>query len=145
MNRDPAAWARLARALREARGHLGLTQAQVAERAGVSLYAVGAAERGDPPEKRMPPTLAKIAKALEWQPGTIENILDGAEPPGGWSEASGQVDADLLDRTMSHAMVTATDNVTAAEIRAAVTIALDELRRHGVVTTPNVVQPKATK
>jgi hypothetical protein len=93
----------------------------------------------------MPPTLAKIARALGWPPDAIEDILGGAEPPGGWSEQPSQIGADILDRVMTHAMVTATDNATASEIRAAVSIALDELRRQGAISETDGLQPNVTK
>ncbi|MDT0306829.1 helix-turn-helix transcriptional regulator [Streptomyces sp. DSM 44917] len=144
MNRDPRAWQRLSRALREARGHKGLTQADLASLAGVSLAAVGAAEKGEPPEKRMPPTLPKIARALGWPAGAIETILEGADPPGGWTEPAARLDAGLVETVMTQAMVTATNQATAAEIRRAVTIAVDELRRHGVLNEPDDVQPNQT-
>lgn len=147
MNRDPQAWARLARAIREARGHHGWTQAELADRAAVSLAAVGAAEKATVPERRMPPTLAKLGRALGWPPGTVEAVLDGGEPPGGWVDASsqGQVDARIFESAMRNAMVTAADGVTASEIRAAVNIAMDELRRHGVIFETDGLQPNATK
>ncbi|MFI9465690.1 helix-turn-helix transcriptional regulator [Streptomyces xiamenensis] len=135
MNRDPQAWLLLARALREARGHQGLTQAQLAEKADVSVAAIRSAETGTVPEKRMPPTLPKIGRALGWPAGTAEAILGGAEPPGGWVEsAPPPLSAGDIEAAMTRAIVTATDHVTAAEIREAVRITLDELRQKGVVS-----------
>ncbi|WP_428836288.1 helix-turn-helix transcriptional regulator [Streptomyces carpaticus] len=134
MTRDAEAWGRLGRALREARERQGLTQKELSDRANVSLAAVGDAEKGKVPKARMPYTLAKVAKALGWPAGSVEAVLEGSDPPGGWSQASVRIDAGLMEGVITRAMVTATDHATAAEIRAAVGIALDELRQHGVIS-----------
>jgi len=143
MNTDPGGWARLARALRESRRDKGLTQAALAERAHVSTFAVVAAERGEPPKKRMPPTLPKIARALGWPPRAIEAILEGGDPPEGWGRPA-VLDAEMLESVMTKAMVTATNHVTAAEMREAIGIAMDELRRLGVFSQTDGVQPNKT-
>jgi hypothetical protein len=115
----------------------------VAEKADVSTKSVQDAEAGKVPKSRMPYTLAPIAMALGWPGGAVDAVLEGAEPPGGWQSVPAQVvDADLVAGVITNAIVRATDHVTAAEIRNATQLALDELRRHGLFTETNGVQPK---
>jgi transcriptional regulator with XRE-family HTH domain len=143
MNRDPKAWARLGHALRQARLTGGLSQAEVAEQAAVSTASVQTAESGVVPKARMPYTLAPIARVLGWPPGAVEAVLNGAEPPGGWQDVpvQQQIDAEHLGSIITNAMVRATEHATAAEIRAATRIALDELRRQGLISKTDDVQP----
>lgn len=133
MNRDPEAWSRLGRALVRARQGQGLTQDELAARAGVSTASVQSAEAGKIPKARMPYTIPAIAKALGWPPSAVEAILGGAEPPGGWKDTQIQslIDAERLETILAGAMVRASDNVTPAEIKRATRIALDEMRRQG--------------
>ena len=142
MNRDPKAWERLGKALRSGRERLGLTQQELASQADVSGRAVQTAELGKVPKARMPFTLAPIARVLGWPPGAIEAVLDGAEPPGGWRDvpAQPQIDAERLGAIITNAMVRATEHATAAEIRAATRIAVEEMRRQGLLSTTDAVQ-----
>lgn len=135
MNRDPEAWARLGRALSQTRQAKGLTQQDLADRAGVSLNSVQNAEAGTVPKARMPYTVPAIAALLGWPDGAIDEVLAGGEIPGGFRDVSvqKQIDAEQLETIISAAMVRATENATAAEIRAATKIALDELRRQGLL------------
>ncbi|NUQ95324.1 MAG: transcriptional regulator [Streptomyces sp.] len=135
MNRDPEAWATLGRALTRARQAQGLTQDELAKHAGVSTASVQSAEAGKVPKARMPYTVPAIATALGWSPGSVEAVLAGAEPPGGWKDVPVQalIDAERLETILAGAMVRATDNVTPAEIKKATKIALDEMRRQGWV------------
>ncbi|MFC5030494.1 helix-turn-helix transcriptional regulator [Streptomyces sp. So13.3] len=80
MNRDPEAWKRLGRLLRDARDRRGLTQAKFAEEAGVSTKAVYSAEAGATPMKQLPRTVVKIAAAHGWTPESIHVVLDGGDP-----------------------------------------------------------------
>lgn len=133
MTRDPDAWARLGRALRAARERQGLSQAELAERAAVSTKSVQDAEAGRVPKRRMPYTLAPIAKALGWPSGAVDAVLAGAEPPGGWQDVRVEVTGDQVEAVISNAMVRAMDNVTSAEIRKATQLAIDDLRRRGLL------------
>jgi transcriptional regulator with XRE-family HTH domain len=136
MNRDPNAWARLGRALRSAREHRGLTQQELGEMAGTSGRSVQDAEAGQVPKSRMPYTLGRIASALGWPEGAVTAVLDGEAPPGeGWRDVPVQpaIDEERLESIITNAMVRATEHATAAEIRAATKIALDELRRQGLL------------
>ncbi|WP_327329882.1 helix-turn-helix domain-containing protein [Streptomyces sp. NBC_01201] len=145
MNRDPEAWARLGRALRSARDHQGLTQQELAEQADVSSRSIQEAEAGKMPAARMPYTLGRIAAALGWPEDAVTAVLDGSAPPGdGWQDApvpQQLIDEEQLAGIMTNAMVRATEHATAAEIRTATKIALDELRRQGVIGETNRVQP----
>ncbi|MEU3459028.1 helix-turn-helix transcriptional regulator [Streptomyces sp. NPDC006733] len=80
MNRDPEAWKRLGRLLRDARDRRGLTQAKLAEEAGVSTKAVYSAEAGATPLKQLPRTVVKIAAAHGWTPESVHLVLDGGDP-----------------------------------------------------------------
>lgn len=80
MNRDPQAWKRLGRLMRDAREQAGLNRKDFADLAGVSEKAVYNAEKGDPPSRQQPPTLVKIAAGHGWKPESIQRILDGGEP-----------------------------------------------------------------
>ena len=136
MNRDPKAWARLGRALRSAREHRGLTQQELGELAGTSGRSVQDAEAGKVPQARMPYTLGKIASALGWPEGAVDAVLEGAAPPGeGWRDVPAPlpIDEERLEGILTNAMVRATEHATAAEIRAATKIALDELRKNGLL------------
>ncbi|MCX4622840.1 multiprotein-bridging factor 1 family protein [Streptomyces albogriseolus] len=145
MTRDPRAWARLGGALRESREREGLTQAELAQRADVSVKSVQDAEAGKVPKSRMPYTLAPIAKALGWSAGSVDSVLAGEEPPAGWRTVRVDVEAEdsQVEAIIANAMVRATDSATGAEIRKAAKIALDELRRHGYLRETNGTQPNA--
>ncbi|RUP66753.1 Helix-turn-helix protein [Streptomyces sp. NP10] len=149
MNRDPQSWARLGHALRAAREARGLTQADLGALADVSSRSVQDVEAGTVPKKRMPYTLSRVAAALGWPEGAVDAVLDGAAPPGeGWRDApveQAQIDAEQLAGIMTNAMVRATEHATAAEIRAATAIALDELRKQGVIRETNGVQPSTNQ
>ncbi|MFY0511843.1 hypothetical protein ACOMD4_15875 [Streptomyces anulatus] len=149
MNRDPHAWARLGHKLKEARLARGLKQSDIADEASVSLASVQSAEAGTVPKSRMPITLPPIAAALGWKQGSVDAVLDGGDPlvdsseSGQWRDVSvqQQLDEERLAGIMTTAMVRATEHATAAEIRAATKIALDELRRQGYLPETNSVQP----
>jgi DNA-binding XRE family transcriptional regulator len=113
----------------------GMDQKELAARAGVSLGSVQNAEAGAVPKARMPYTVPAIAAALGWPAGTVDAVLEGAEPPDGWQQVSVQpiVDAERLESIMTTAIVRAMDGATGAEIKQAVKNAMDELRRQGVL------------
>ncbi|MFF9639433.1 helix-turn-helix domain-containing protein [Streptomyces bacillaris] len=149
MDRDPHAWARLGRKLKQARLAQGLKQSDIADEAGVSLASVQSAEAGTVPKSRMPITLSPIAAALGWRPGSVDVVLQGGEPYLDTSEPAWrdvpvqqQIDEERLAGIMTTAMVRATEHATAAEIRAATRIALDELRRQGYLPETDGVQPQ---
>jgi len=96
-------WAALGTAIRAAREGRGLTQPQLAERAGVSEGSVQNLEAGKP-RGRMPQTLAKIEPHLGWEAGSGRLVLDGGEPiPASDVPAGdrGGAEADKLRRKYS--------------------------------------------
>jgi hypothetical protein len=103
--------------------------------AGTSGRSVQDAEAGTVPKSRMPYTLGRIASALGWPEGAVDAVLEGAAPPGeGWRDAPvREIDEEQVAGIITNAMVRATENATSAEIRAATKIALDELRRQGLL------------
>ncbi|MDT0451849.1 helix-turn-helix domain-containing protein [Streptomyces hesseae] len=74
-------WQRLGTALRQERERKGLSQLQLAHRAGVSVGSVKNAEKGVAPKGRRPYTLTNIAVALNWAPSCIDDILSGQAAP----------------------------------------------------------------
>lgn len=140
INRDPDTWARLGRALRESRERQGLTQDELAKKAGVSTKSVQDAEAGKVPKARMPYTLAAVAQALGWPAGAVDSVLAGGEPPGGWQDVRADIEDEQVQSILTNAMVRATNNATAVEIRKAVEIAMDDLRRHGFLSETDGAQ-----
>lgn len=78
-DRTKLQWARLATAIRAAREARGLSQAALADRAGVAEGSVQNLESGKP-RNRMPQTLTKLEPALGWAEGSGRLILDGGDP-----------------------------------------------------------------
>lgn len=148
MNRDPESWSRLGRALRTAREQRRLSQDELADRAGVSTASVQSLESGTVPKSRMPITLAPVAQALGWPAGAAGAVLEGGDAPGGeWRDVSvqQQVDEETASGVITNAMVRALDNATPAEIREATRLAVDALRRHGVISETDGVQPSTDR
>lgn len=127
---EPEAWARLGRALRQDRQQRGFTQRKLAALANVSVPALADAEGGRVPKSRMPYSLAKIAAALGWPAGSVEEVLGGAPPPRDWTVG---LAPSMVEKVLTQAIVQATSAVTAAEIRTAVAIALHEFRDAGML------------
>lgn len=67
--------ARLAREVRRRRSEMGLSQAALARRGDLSLATLGAIERGKP-RTYTAPTLAALDRALGWEVGHAQGILD---------------------------------------------------------------------
>lgn len=148
MTRDPHAWARLGRLLKQARTARNITQAELADLADVSTASVQSAEAGTVPKTRMPTTLSPIASALGWPAGAVDAVLDGGDPPtapraAGWHDVPvrPQLDEETATGILTGAMVRAMEQTPSAEIRAATKIAVDELRRHGYLAETNGLQP----
>ncbi|MFC6885006.1 MULTISPECIES: helix-turn-helix domain-containing protein [Actinomadura] len=85
---------RIAKYVVARRGSLGLTQEQLAERAGVTVKTIYNLEAGDRwPQAR---TRSAIEDALQWRPGDLIRIGEGNEPAG----AQPPVDADRALREL---------------------------------------------
>lgn len=78
MDRD---WTRLGRAIQKARRALGLSQLELAARAGVSRSTIQYLERGRTPQGRPPTSLPAIERALGWPPDTALPVTEGADAP----------------------------------------------------------------
>lgn len=72
-------WNRLAHRIRERRAELGLTQAEIARRAGVTVMTVRNLETGRA-FTRLPSSLPAMDAALDWEQGGSRTVLDGGEP-----------------------------------------------------------------
>ncbi|MDL4774951.1 MULTISPECIES: helix-turn-helix domain-containing protein [Thermomonosporaceae] len=71
---------RIAKYVVARRGSLGLTQEQLAERAGVTVKTIYNLEAGERwPQAR---TRSAIEDALQWRPGDLVRIGEGGEPAG---------------------------------------------------------------
>lgn len=71
---------RIAKYVVARRGSLGLTQEQLAERAGVTVKTIYNLEAGERwPQAR---TRSAIEEALQWRPGDLVRIGEGDEPAG---------------------------------------------------------------
>jgi hypothetical protein len=83
----------------------------------------------------MPYTLPAIAAALGWPTGRVDQVLDDQDPSTGWRSVGVQaeIDADELESIITNAMVRATENATAAQIRDAARIAVAEMRKRGMI------------
>lgn len=72
-------WARLGHFLKARRLMLGLTQADLAAKAGVSMGTVTNIESGKT-HGRLPHKLPLIEALLGWEPGSAARVLDGGNP-----------------------------------------------------------------
>lgn len=76
---DQSALERLATAVRERRGELGLRQGDLAARGGPGVVKVGQIERAEA-IRAQTLTLSRLDAALDWPAGTAARILTGAAP-----------------------------------------------------------------
>lgn len=70
-------WKALAAAVSSSRRSLGLTQAALAQQAGVNVHTIASLEAGVV-RARMPWTIGRIEKTLTWLPGDARLVLTGA-------------------------------------------------------------------
>ncbi|HEY1820382.1 MAG TPA: helix-turn-helix transcriptional regulator [Trebonia sp.] len=87
-------WSRLAHRIRKRRTELGLTQADVADQADVTVMTVRNLETGRE-FKRLPHALPAVERALGWEPGSAQAVLDDGEPTP--RRQTGQVDVQDVD------------------------------------------------
>ncbi|MFI6594895.1 hypothetical protein ACIBHX_01535 [Nonomuraea sp. NPDC050536] len=72
-------WQRVAKAVVERRNDRGWTQVDIAVTGPLSVDRVQAIE-GARSTRYSPRTIANLERALEWQKGSVQAILDGKEP-----------------------------------------------------------------
>lgn len=134
MERD---WKRLAVAIRQAREAANMTQIDLAERANISEGSVQNLESGNG-RTRIPPTLARVERALGWAAGSGVAILQGAAEPvlisdvGGGRYVATIPESELQDAVTKSA-IAVTDNLTAREIRDLAQRITDELKQRGLL------------
>lgn len=73
-------WPRAARLVRERMAQKGLDQVELARRSGVSDATIRNLTRGERHGYRAK-QLGRLAEALDWEPGTIERLARGEDPP----------------------------------------------------------------
>ncbi len=74
---SPMSWATLGTAVRERRYELGLSQADVTARGGPSVETLRAVEKNR--AGRLTDKLRRaLERAIEWETGSIDDILDGS-------------------------------------------------------------------
>jgi transcriptional regulator with XRE-family HTH domain len=99
-------WKRLADAIRGAREAAGMTQIALAEAANISEGSVQNLESGMD-RNRIPPSLAKVERALGWATGSGVAILRGADPvptsrvPAGRRRPSTKLPLRIVDELQS--------------------------------------------
>ncbi|MFJ1647967.1 helix-turn-helix transcriptional regulator [Streptomyces sp. NPDC088258] len=105
-------WKALGREIRRAREQQGLTQEALAERAEVARMTLHSIESGVE-RKRIPSSLAKVERALEWPPGHAVDVLHGRAlvlmTPADRDQA--------LRGVVESAAIAVSDGLTSAEIR----------------------------
>lgn len=69
---------RLAKAVKARRTQLGLAQGDLGGRGGPGVVTVGQIERGQNRPQGL--TLARLDRALEWEPGSAAEVLAGGQP-----------------------------------------------------------------
>lgn len=79
MKLKDADWTRLADFARAARLALGLTQAELAAKAGIGFTTIQLLERGTA-RTRLPDTIPAVEAALGWAPGSARAVLGGGVP-----------------------------------------------------------------
>lgn len=70
---------RAARYVRDRRGYLGLSQRELATRAGVDIKTVYNAESGKFAPNAV--SASRLSVALDWPSQTVSSLYDGADPP----------------------------------------------------------------
>lgn len=75
LNWDVEAWNRLATAIRESRYAQELTQAEAAEKAGISRASLQNIEHGG--RRLRMATVHAVTRSLRWRPGYAEDVLAG--------------------------------------------------------------------
>ncbi|MEU3452092.1 hypothetical protein ABZ671_00415 [Micromonospora sp. NPDC006766] len=100
MAHDPSDWQRLGRHVVHRREQLGLTQAAVHHAGGPSAATQRVIENGSQTSYRGA-ILRSLERVLQWPDGTIDNILNGAEPPSAMP-ATPLADLEQLEPELRH-------------------------------------------
>lgn len=127
-------WTRLAQAIRRAREAAGMTQVDLATKAGIAVGSVQNLEAGRA-RNRIPQSLIKVEEALGWATGSGVAIVRGAAGPVTVDPIGGQViarmPADEAEGAVKEVLLAVADNLTAREIRELSTAIVEELQRRG--------------
>lgn len=127
--------AALAGAVQGRRLQLNLSIIRAASTAGLSKDTWKRVERAEPVRDI---TYSKIEDVLGWTQGSIAEILGGGsptliEPAGGDGITFARIPEEDIGQAVTGAMVAVADNLTAAEIREVSRLAVEELKRRGLV------------
>lgn len=128
---------RLAQAIRQARQAAGMTQVDLANKAGIAEGSVQNLESGRT-RNRIPQSLAKVEAALGWAVGSGVSILRGAagpvtvEPIGG-GQMIARIPAGEAEGAVKDALLAVADNLTAREIRELSAAIVEELKGRGIL------------
>lgn len=76
-------WEAVAAAIRARLDELDMTQAELAQRAGVAQETVRELRNNLQPRRRNPRTLAAVSEALDWPQDHLATVLRGEEPADG--------------------------------------------------------------
>lgn len=74
-------WAAVARAIKDRRKELGISQIELGRRADVSKQIIGELENNKARDNRRRRTLAAVSVALGWHPEHLAAVLAGRMPP----------------------------------------------------------------
>lgn len=86
-------WERLGDEMRLRRKRLKLTQPDVAERAGLSVPTIRRIETSSGTRRLSPQVRRALERAIEWQPGSIDVVLEGGLPIPREAAAGGEAAA----------------------------------------------------
>ncbi|GCD40863.1 helix-turn-helix domain-containing protein [Streptomyces paromomycinus] len=134
---DSAALQRLADLTTERRIQLGMTKSDLARAAGLTINTYNKVEAARPVRDI---TYGKIEPVLGWATGACREVLSGAgEAPvtmtsskhGAPRAVSPEVFQRDIEEAVQAAAITATDNLTTADVRKLKQHVVEELRRRG--------------
>lgn len=136
-------WDRLARAIRERRVALGMTQQQLADAAGVTRTTIKNLEGARQPTKRPPASLPAVENALGWTLGSARTVLAGGEPtpiadediaPVSGGEHDLEIDPEVgavVRNTVFEVVGVLEPGMPLSRVREIEAIALEAVRRRG--------------
>ncbi|SHL74443.1 helix-turn-helix domain-containing protein [Streptomyces yunnanensis] len=122
-------WKALATELRQARHEQMLTMNDLAVRSDVTRSTLHSLEQGTE-RSRIPSSLSKVEQGLGWPTGRAMEILTGKPTP---ATGGGSVSAEEIERSVSYAAIAVMDDMTSAQIKELARLAVEDLRRRGVI------------